>query len=482
MAAKDDVLKQLTSLKVHLDQTSTPGSTTITAAAGKAAVTLTVAAITNFTAGDTIRIGSGDEMEVAVISGAPAGLVITIAEGLQYAHAIAEPVVEMVTYDLGPIGVDGVSFTANGESVEVPVSTSRMPLATLLGFVDLALGATLPTFTPEMYAIAVGALQSYVKGAGTAVSPKSLTLTGAEFGSQSNIGVTAEGVTFGGGIVRIDLWGCTADYTGVSLTLSRGQVVGLPCSWVGARGAVSSTAFPGTSDISIRPAKANVWDALTQVGYFVDTATTTTVAVGAVAVDAVLINFTSATSFANDEWFRIGLGSDAQFFQVASKSTNAVTTKTPVKSAIANGATITKVTATDLGRPSAAGVTLATGGQTTPIRSATSRPSLGLRLGSSSIQLSLGLIAWSLTNFARMFGIPAADIVSNRMTLNNIGTVGIDGLYLTGITKGGLIQTIVVTGSDIDPSGLSLTMNNTGDASPLPINAKPTGYVQLQQY
>lgn len=481
MAAKDKVIKQLSALYVVRDATGTFGSTTLSAAASKGGSALTVTAITNFAAGDTIRIGSGEEMEIGVITGTPTGNTINLTEPLQFNHASGEPVVEMVAYDVGDVGDSGVTFTVSGQSVDVPVSTKRLPLVSLTGFVEASVSAVLPTVQLESIAHAVGALLTQVSGAGTPISPKQLTLNGNEFGGQANLGIIALGVTMDGSILRIELWGCDADYTGISFALSRGQAVGVPLRFVGARGAISATTFPGTANTTIRTSKAKAWNALTEVGYFLDTATTTTVN-GNVAAGATLINFTSATSFADNEWFRIGSGDTVQFFQVASKSTNAVTTKTPVKYDIATGATITKVTATSLGAPSAAGVTVAFGGTVTPLQSATFDRAIGLRLGNAQATMSFGLIEHSLANFERALGIPSGTAASNRLPLNLIGTGTIEGLYAKGLLAGGETAWVVAAGNSIDASNVGTQITNSGDAAALQITAKPSSYIQFFQH
>jgi hypothetical protein len=481
MAAKDKVIKQLTALYVCRDATGTFGSTTLTAVAAKAASALTVAAITNFAAGDVIRIGSGEEMEIGVITGTPSGSTINLTEPLQFSHASGEVVVEMVAYDVGDVAESGVDFNVSGDSVDIPLSTSRFPLASITGFVEASIGATLPTVQLEGIAHAIGALLTQVAGAGTALSPSQLTVNGTEFGGQSNIGIVALGVTMDGSVLRIELWGCDADYTGINFTLSRGQVVGVPMRFVGARGAISSTTFPGTPNTTLRNSKAKVWNALTEVGYFLDTVTTTTVAVGAVAADAVLINFTSATSFAPDEWVRIGSGNRAQFFQIASKASNAVTMKQKAKYGIDIGATITKVTPTSLGAPSEAGVSVAFGGTVTPLRSSTYATAIGLRQGVAEVTVSFGLIEHSLANFERALGIPAGTAASNRLPLNLIGTGSIEGLYLKGLLAGGETAWVIAAGCSIDASNVATAITNSGAAAALPITAKPSSYVQFLQ-
>lgn len=481
MAAKDKVIKQLTSLFICRDATGTFGSTTLTAANAKGTSALTVAAITNFAAGDTIRIGSGEEMEIGVITGTPSGNTINLTEPLQFAHASGEPVVEMVAYDVGDVAESGVAFSVSGESVDIPVSTSRFPLASITGFVEASIAATLPTVQLEGVAHAVGALLSQISGASSALSPRQLTLNGNEFGGQANIGIVALGVTMDGSIIRLELWGCDADYTGVAFTLSRGQPVGVPMRFVGARGAISSTTFPGTADTTLRNSKAKVWNALSEVGYFLDTVTTTTVAVGAVAADAVLINMTSATSFAVDEWVRIGSGNRAQFFQIASKVSNAVTMKQKAKYGIDLGATITKVTPTSLGAPSAAGVSVGFGGTVTPLRSSTYATAIGLRQGTAQVTLGFGLIEHSLANFERALGIPSGTASGNRLPLNLIGTGTIEGLYAKGLLAGGETAWVIAAGCSIDASNVETSITNSGDAAALQITAKPSSYLQFLQ-
>lgn len=483
MPAKNNIIQQLSKLYLVQDQTGTFGSTTLTASTAIGATALTVAGITNFASGDVIRVGSGEDLELATITGAPAGNTINVTQGLVYAHATGEAVVEQVGFDLGDVEEAGVTVNFAGESIDIPVSTKRLAFTTLPGFVDASMEFAMPTFTIDNFAHATGTALARVTGSGTPTQPKQVTSDGSEFGGRTNASLVAVGTKFDGSFLRVEMWGVDFDYTGVSFALSRGQLVAVPMRGVAsAGGAFFSSNIPWTADVSLRPTKGKVFDALTEAGYFLDTATTTTTT-GVTAKDAVLINFTSATSFANDEWFRIGTGDEAQFFQVASKVTNAVTTKTPVYRAIPAGATITKVTATRLAGVGPDGVQVQVGGTVEPLRIAERRLSIGLRMGAANVSAVIPVVDISLENLARVMGIPQSQVAGGRLPVGDqIGTATLEGVYARGLLQDGTIAWVIFAGNAMDVSAVAVTINNSGPAATVPITVKPSSYLQLFQH
>lgn len=483
MPAKNNVLKQLSKAYLVVDQTATPGNTTLTAGALAGATALTVAGITNFANGDLIRVGAGEEIELAIVSGTPAGNTVNIATGLVYDHVSGEQVVEQVAYDLGDVEAGGVNLAFAGESQDINVATKRLAFTTLNGYVDASVEFQLPTFTLANFALATGIAQSTIRGTGTAADPLELTTDGNEFAGVTNASIVVVGQKYDGTYLRAELWGVDFDYTGISFALSRGQLTAVPVRAVASAGGIlasSNVAF--TASTALLATRGKAWDYLSEVGLFVDTATTTTVN-GNVAAGATSLTMTSGTSFAEGEWVRIGTGDQAQFIWLGTKSTNTFTLRTRPFRAIATGATITKVTPTKFAGTSPEGVNVAVGGSVEPLRIAERRLSIGLRAGAATVSVGFTAIDLSLANIARALGIPQSAVAGGRLPFNNnIGTSQVDGLYVKGVLQDGTIAWVVASGNAIDVANVALQMTNSGGTGGVPITAKPASYLQLLQH
>lgn len=484
MPAKNNVIKQLSKVFLVLDNTGTFGSTTLSAAAAVGATSLTVTAITNFASGDLIRVGAGEEMELAQITGAPSGNTINlVSPGLVYAHAIGEAVVEQTAFDLGDIEAGGVGISFAGESTDIQVATKRLAFTTLRGFLEASVEFSLPTFTLPNLAIAAGILQSTIRGVGTAADPTELTTDGQEFAGVANASIVAVGTKYDGTYIRAELWGVDFDYTGVNFGLTRGQLAAVPIRAVAAAGgAFFSTNYAFTPSTALVSTKAKVWDSLTEVGYFLDTATTTTVN-GAVSAGATSLIMTSGTSFAEGDWVRIGSGDTAQFLWLGTKSTNTFTLRTRPFRAIASLATITKVTPTKFAGISPDGASLALGGSVESIRIAERSLSIGVRAGAATVSLNFATVDVSLANIAMALGIPAAQVANNRLPVGVlIGTATLEGVYAKGLLQDGTIAWVISSGNAMDVSQVATTINNSGPAATIPMTVKPSSYVQFLQH
>src|SRR4051812_20654386 len=134
-SSKDKYLSRLRQLLIARDKTGAALTTTLTAAAAKGATSVTVAAITNGSDGDTVRIGSGNRMELNKINGAPSGSTVTLSYPLQRAHVIGEDVREMTVFDHGAPNEGGVDLVLSGETQDIQVSDKRLPLAQIRGYI-----------------------------------------------------------------------------------------------------------------------------------------------------------------------------------------------------------------------------------------------------------------------------------------------------------------------------------------------------------
>lgn len=482
MAAKQKVLKQVKQAILIRDQTTSPGNTTLTAAAAKGATALQVAAITNFSVGDTIRVGQGEDMERCTIVAPLTGTTINVANGLDHAHVSGDVVIEQAAYDLGDI-VDGSGeFSVTGDSVDVPVSTQRLSLAIMNGFADMTAKLTLPGFSLYNFAHALGMLLAEVTGAQTQASPRQIVSDGTEIAGDINMCLVLVGLAMDNTPVVAELWGVDMDYTGLSLKLSRGAVAGVPLAAAGCGGVLTTVLPDYTILTTLRPTKSDLWDALTEVGYFLDTGTSSTIS-GTPAADATTITLASAAGFASGDWIKINSGSSVEYHWIDSIATNTLTLRTRLLRAQVNGAVVKKVTPTPMAGCSEDGVSLDFGGSLDKIRFATRKFTAGLRPGAAQLSIGWGLTELSLFNFASAMGIPQSEIANSRLPIGDkVGTSQIEGMYARGTTKGGGNVWLNAWGNDMDVSSLPTSFNNRGTLPTVQLKGKPSSGFQMLSY
>jgi hypothetical protein len=486
MPAKAKILKQLSTVYLVRDLGAGGGSTTINGAgAAKGQAVVPVAATANLTAGDTVRIGAGEELELGVISSVSAGVSITLADNLTYDHAVGEAVVEQVAYDLGDVTDGGVTTNAAAQTTDVATANRRLVYTVLNGNVDLTAEFALPGFTPFALAVACGLPLSAISGTGTASAPLSLATDGSDFGAEQNQSLIVIGLTQDGSAVRVELWGVDFDYTGISVQLRRGQLASVPVKAVAAAGGVVTTnASAYVANTSQRPGKGKVFDALAEVGLFADATTgpLATTSTAPVAAGATVVPFTAVTNLVAGDWVKVASGETVEFHRVESIATLNVTFKTKLLRAQASGVALVRQQLVSFGGVHEDGATLSVGGSVEPIRLANKRMSAGLKLGSATTALAFGVVDLTLANFARALGIPQSAIASNRLPIGaNIGTATVEGLYVRGVQQDGATVWVNVWGCAQDVSAFALALAQTGVAR-LPISLKPSSGLHLLQH
>lgn len=483
MPAKNKVLKQISTVLLVRDQPA-GGNTTINGAGAAAGQKVIPVASTNtFAVGDTIRVGSGDELELAVVTAIAAGVSLTVADNLTYTHVVGEAVVEQAAYDLGDITDGGVTVGGSGQTTDVQTANRRLVFTVLNGYVDLTAEFGLPGLTIQNLAFAVGAPLASVLGDGSAATPYAYASDGSDFGGEQNQSLICIGVLQDGSVVRAELWGVDFDYTGISVQLKRGQLASVPVKAVAAAGGLITTnASAYVANTTYRAGKGKVFDALVEVGAFADAtagplATTLT---AAVAAGVAVLPLTSVTNLVVGDWVRITTGETVEFHQVQAINALNVTLKDKTYRAFANGAAVVRQQLVPFGGVSEDGVTLQIGGSVEAMHVATKRMSIGLRLGPAVVTLSLAITDLSLANWAKAFGIPAAAIANNRLPVNsNIGTTQTDGIYAKGLLQDGTTIWIQVWGCSQDVSQASIALAQTGMPA-LPVKYKPASALFLQ--
>lgn len=229
---KSELWSHITSVSALRDQPTSPGSTTLSAAAAAGATSLTVAAITNFAVTEPIRVGRGEETEYVRIhpSTAPSGSTITLdpSTPLRYAHAVGDPVVELVATDVGHVADGGLDLELAGSIEDVNAATQRMLFGQLTGFLDIMASFGLLGYNVENIAFALGLSEATrVLGAGTAGDPRTLTVDMTNTLEVNDIALQFLGARKDGTSVRITAMACELDPS-LQFTMQRGSKLILP--------------------------------------------------------------------------------------------------------------------------------------------------------------------------------------------------------------------------------------------------------------
>lgn len=451
------------------------GSTTLSADHVLGATTINVADSTGLVIGDTFRVGEGEDQEIYVVATVPDGTSVTIAApGLKRAHVSGEDVVEQVADQYGPITDEGATLTVNREAFDQFIASQRLPWVILKGYGRAGLEFRFSGLTLYNLALALGMPRAKVLGAGTAADWLSLINNGSDFGTIQNVNVIVEAELNDLTPIRVELYGCNFNYTGLQLQLARGVLSAVPVNILAGGGAVlDKSASPWTGTTTYVATNGEVLDGLDDFGYFVAHGTpgNTTVASGG-AAGANTVTLTSGTSYAADDWVKFGSGASAEFHQVEGVAGAVLTLRSRFLRAQAAGTAVQRQAQTQLASITTDGITMAFGGTVTEVRSGLRPLAIGLRPGNASLDMSYGLTAWTLESWALAAGmaIPGGNVLS---FLTGLGETVIDGFYATGLMQSGKRLWFNSWGVQPDLSGLSATFSNAGEAPAIPARGKP---------
>lgn len=216
----------LSEVGMIIDQATTPGSTTVATATDVGDTTIPVADESNFSAGDLLRVGSGETLEVATCASTSAGNVV-IQTGLEYAHAVGEAVVEQVKVDLGHVAEGGVQISVAEDVFEVRASTSALVLSRRTTGITETISWPGILWNASNFAAAFGRPDSDVLGSGTPTDPYAIRVNPDEINTLLNASLYAQGVREDGDIIEFRGWNALFDLN-KSTTLARNAVAELP--------------------------------------------------------------------------------------------------------------------------------------------------------------------------------------------------------------------------------------------------------------
>lgn len=442
------------------------GATTLVCAATAVAVN---------TAGTPVLIGSGETLELAVVSSVTT-TTITFVDKLTKAHAVGEKVRAAIAYDMGAPVAGGIRATFAGTSVDINVATQRLPLTTLNGLVSAEANLSLPYFSAKALILATGAPIASLSGSGIVSAPWNFATDGSEFGSVSDQCFVGVGIKLDGTYFRVEMWGAAADYSGISTSLSRGAASSVPVKFKCTAGLLLADAVQGfTVTNTLLDTKASVFDYLMEAGTLVAGALTTT-STGSVSAGATVIPLTAVTGLAIGSVLEIDTGDNIEHVMVQSIASLNVTLKHPLYRAHASGVTVTSRTMTRFAAIGDAGVTLSVAGSVEQVNAADFRFPVAYRNGTAAITLAVPVLGLTQEVLVQALGMPSTAIgVDRRPLLNDtIGTQSVSGAYFKGALQNGDVVYVFVSGNKIEISNVEAVLNNTGNGDPVTMTFRPS--------
>lgn len=193
------------------------GDTTFDVAGGEGA---------QFEAGDLIRVGSGEKLEVVEVASVATDT-LTVFPALVHDHAIGEAVVEQEKIDMGHVEEGGLTIENTEDTFEVRSATSAVVLLTKTTGINMRITWPNILFSAENLALAMGVPEGQITGAGTASDPTAISWHSDVLGTELNASVYAQGTREDGEIIEVRGFNVRWDLN-VTSTLARNAVAGLP--------------------------------------------------------------------------------------------------------------------------------------------------------------------------------------------------------------------------------------------------------------
>lgn len=217
-----ELWKALTQFGAMFASTSSPLTTTLSAAEAVGQTTISVAAVTNGVAGDYVRIGDDKNYEVAQLESTASGPAFVLKTAIAYAHDSGEAVVELTRTDLGDISDDGVSVEPVGDRERIDAATQRHYLDYNIRHTDFRVTASLENLSPENIATVMGQPDSGVLGAGTTADPHVTDWTPDNMDTIDPVNFWSRGTLGNGQTVEVQFWDARIDPS-KTIQLARGQ-------------------------------------------------------------------------------------------------------------------------------------------------------------------------------------------------------------------------------------------------------------------
>lgn len=232
---KKELWRHLSTVNLVKDSTGTFGSTTLAAAPSIGATSISCAANTNFSNGDLIRYGSGDNWEYNEINGSITGAgpySFPVKYPVALTHASGEAVVEQTKTPLGHIVDGGVTVAFEGDDNAVNSATRRLVLGYLTGHIGITASFGVLGMNAENWMAAMGSIDTStnITGSGTPSAPYRGVIDATKAKEIFDIGLFFDGTRKDAGIVDVQLWGVEFNPTAVQSVMGRGAAAGISVS------------------------------------------------------------------------------------------------------------------------------------------------------------------------------------------------------------------------------------------------------------
>jgi hypothetical protein len=447
MGVLDKAFDVVTGLHLMMDTPSGGGSTTLSAAAAANASSFSITSATNFAIGDDIRVGTGETLEEVRISNL-VSTTVTPLKPLQFDHASGEAVVERSAISLGVPEADGVKLNIPAELSDAFNAIQRTAYGTLVGYVDLGISWRFMAITADIIAYALGLPRSAVLGDGTAaiqtgtVGPRLFTTDGLLMNTLLNTSVIVTGALQDGSVVKATMQNVSFDPTGLTTTLSRGQLATVPVKLMASSGTLdfTNTAFtPASIVVTNASSSADLFSEITGVSTLTDSGTATTLS-GAVSAGAYSVSVVSAAGIVAGNWVRV----NNEWHLIHSVVSTTLNFRTQVQAAQASGAAVVLQTVTSIAGVTG-GFTFAVSGSATNQRVETSRVTLRTRLSNAAPSFAFKTNNLRPEIMQLALGMPSSAYANSVLPLGNkIATSLRATLLFQGLTQGG--KTITMCG------------------------------------
>lgn len=473
--------QKINKMHVLTDAVTSPGSTTTTATALAGDGALTVTAITNFSNGDVLRVGDGEDMTVYSVNGAPSGLSIPITPNLRRNYAIGTVVVEQIAEQFGPIRASGFKFSAQRNMVDEFVASQRLQYTVLRQIGRIEGEFEIAGFTMYTLALSLGIASANIQGAGTSTSPYNISTDGNLAGTLSNVAIIVEGNLSDAAPtpMRAEFFGCQFDYRQFKIQLARGVISSTPVKFLaGGSFVLDKSASPYSPSATKLVTNTDLLTGLTDFGYFTPFALSGTLNGSPVAGVNALTTAANPAGLVVGDFIQLDVGQAVEFHMVHSISgagPYTINLKTNTLRGHLVGAAWTKVTLTTVGTLNGSGVTIDVAGTLADVTSGLKEVVSGLRAGNVTSSIMATLTSYDLTSFALMLGLPLPGAATFLSALTGMGDTVVTGWYV----KGTMASTKVLWGTMwnvlADLSGAAAVFTNDANAPTLPIKGRATG-------
>jgi hypothetical protein len=425
------------------------GSTTLNANAAADATALTLTATASFGDTDPVLVGAGEDRELVVQTGAPAGQVITVvAPGLKRAHVSTEPVLEGVAFDLGAISATQLDESV--ESAPIPDDTRRNPEGTLIGHAVLGPRLSVQGYSPWLFALLTGIPIQNVLGAATQADPTQLHTDGDELGLEdSHLVLTS--MLSDGTYLREEYDACGHDYSGLQIPLGQGKPTELAAKFVASNNKQILTSLPSYAvDTTYRASKGLQLETLEEISLFeVDGTGFNTTTTAPIAKGANVVAVASGVSVAAGDWGVIEGGGHKQVVWIESQVALNTTFRTRMAYAFPTGSTLKELKFIQLGGLLKDSSMFKVGGSVRPTVFDNMRIQAGVLPGGTDFMLSVKPTSHTLDMLRRQWALPSSAVNGSVLRFSNLlGTDSPVGWYARCTRKDQ--KTVILVGSDAD--------------------------------